>query len=76
MNGTSFGSPPILQRTSTTFVRSSIFLFVSRQNAITRSGTIVRQNIYNEKSYEEKIPVGASRNSVLVQQRCGVELDP
>uniref|UniRef100_A0A8R1IGD9 HTH_Tnp_Tc3_1 domain-containing protein n=1 Tax=Caenorhabditis japonica TaxID=281687 RepID=A0A8R1IGD9_CAEJA len=30
----------------------------------------------NEKSYEEKIPVGASRKSVLAQQQCGVELGP
>uniref|UniRef100_A0A8R1ED74 Transposable element Tc3 transposase-like DNA-binding HTH domain-containing protein n=1 Tax=Caenorhabditis japonica TaxID=281687 RepID=A0A8R1ED74_CAEJA len=31
---------------------------------------------HSEKSYEEKIPVGASRNSVLAQQQCGVELGP
>uniref|UniRef100_A0A8R1E7M1 HTH_Tnp_Tc3_1 domain-containing protein n=1 Tax=Caenorhabditis japonica TaxID=281687 RepID=A0A8R1E7M1_CAEJA len=30
----------------------------------------------NEKSYEEKIPVGASRKSVLAQQQCGVKLGP
>uniref|UniRef100_A0A8R1ID50 Transposable element Tc3 transposase-like DNA-binding HTH domain-containing protein n=1 Tax=Caenorhabditis japonica TaxID=281687 RepID=A0A8R1ID50_CAEJA len=41
-------------------------------NAITRSGSFS----HNEKSYEEKIPVGASRNSVLAQQQCGVELGP
>uniref|UniRef100_A0A8R1IMP5 Uncharacterized protein n=1 Tax=Caenorhabditis japonica TaxID=281687 RepID=A0A8R1IMP5_CAEJA len=28
------------------------------------------------KAYEEKIPVGASRKSVLAQQQCGVELGP
>uniref|UniRef100_A0A8R1EQ11 HTH_Tnp_Tc3_1 domain-containing protein n=1 Tax=Caenorhabditis japonica TaxID=281687 RepID=A0A8R1EQ11_CAEJA len=31
---------------------------------------------HNEKAYEEKISVGASRNSVLAQQQCGVELGP
>uniref|UniRef100_A0A8R1DJN7 HTH_Tnp_Tc3_1 domain-containing protein n=1 Tax=Caenorhabditis japonica TaxID=281687 RepID=A0A8R1DJN7_CAEJA len=31
MNGTPFGSSSILQRASTTLVRSSIFLFASRQ---------------------------------------------
>uniref|UniRef100_A0A8R1ICH6 HTH_Tnp_Tc3_1 domain-containing protein n=1 Tax=Caenorhabditis japonica TaxID=281687 RepID=A0A8R1ICH6_CAEJA len=35
-----------------------------------------RSTSYNEKSYEEKIPVGASRKSVLAQQQCGVELGP
>uniref|UniRef100_K7I7J5 HTH_Tnp_Tc3_1 domain-containing protein n=1 Tax=Caenorhabditis japonica TaxID=281687 RepID=K7I7J5_CAEJA len=34
------------------------------------------QRQHNEKSYKKKIPVGASRKSVLAQQQCGVELGP
>uniref|UniRef100_A0A8R1IMG0 HTH_Tnp_Tc3_1 domain-containing protein n=2 Tax=Caenorhabditis japonica TaxID=281687 RepID=A0A8R1IMG0_CAEJA len=52
-------------------VRAELNLSVCKQNV---HNTITRK--HNEKSYEEKIPVGASRNSVLAQQQCGVELGP